>query len=339
MNKTLKRLKAHLVEYNVHLEKKRQRRRETLQRICQGPDAIAASKQLARLSTANPELFEPFETKVKPIVAAYNSVYKCSHAFGEVQDPSTHTKRKRLITRFINALLSTFSIIQVQTVSSLWFHASNITCASCGKEITFGEACRHCGHIHDIIDNSPSYRELDKSSNANSPYDRRVNFHESVMSFLGKQTNKPSKDVYKAITQYANRFHIDPSELGKDTIKFFLRISKHSNNYKDVNLIHHNLTGKPLPKVDDEIIERVIKRHEAIIPAFDKVKGNRKNFLHAPYTYNQLLGSEGIKVDPDDFTVLKTDEVIRKHRHIMSRAYKELKKNNSSFSWEYRSFY
>src|SRR3989338_5393611 len=211
-------------------------------------------------------------------------------------------------------------------------------CPLCQKEMEpceIGVQCNVCATFMETLESTSSHREL-YQSNSKILYERRKNFEDTIKSFSGKQTKPIPDSVYSVIDSSLKRYGIDKPNITKDIIYLILKEEKLSENYSDINLIHSVLTGIPPPNIDDFEIS-LLHRYDLFEEIYPDVKPeDRQNSLHNPYLLWAFLLMEGYKCKVEDFSTLKTRDVIIEHDEVMRRGCVILADKYPDINWKFR---
>src|SRR3989338_6344170 len=195
-------------------------------------------------------------------------------------------------------------------------------CPLCQKEMEpceIGVQCNVCATFMETLESTSSHREL-YQSNSKILYERRKNFEDTIKSFSGKQTKPIPDSVYSVIDSSLKRYGIDKPNITKDIIY----------------LIHSVLTGIPPPNIDDFEIS-LLHRYDLFEEIYPDVKPeDRQNSLHNPYLLWAFLLMEGYKCKVEDFSTLKTRDVIIEHDEVMRRGCVILADKYPDINWKFR---
>ena len=125
-------------------------------------------------------------------------------------------------------------------------------------------------------------------------------------------------------TEKSKRF----SRITQWHILLFLKETKNSKHYEDVNLIYYNLTGNKINDISD--IENVIMEDfEKLTNAYDVLYKNnhnidRKSFINSQYVLYQLLLKHKHPCNKEDFNILKTSDRQTFHDDVCSELFRYL---------------
>ena len=200
--------------------------------------------------------------------------------------------------------------------------------------------CSECGVEKNILYITFSYKDIDRINiTTRYTYDRRIHFRDCINQFQGKQNSTIPQKIYDEIRnllQIHKLVNPDTSlplqtryeKVTKKHIFMFLKDRGYSKYYEDMNLIYHNITGKPLPDIS-HLEEQLMKDFDVLSELYDKEyiqnqKITRKNFINTQYVLFQLLHRHKFKCKKEDFNFLKTTERKQFHDEICSNLFGKL---------------
>lgn len=206
--------------------------------------------------------------------------------------------------------------------------------------------CRECGAQKENEEPVSSYKDIDRATvTTKYTYDRKIHFRDSIYQYQGKQNSTIQKRVYDdLIEQFQNHHLLEGDEqtpreirfakIEKEHIYMFLGETGHTKHYEDVNLIYHNLTGKPLDDIS-HLEEQLLVDFDTFIKEYDKKfkhtkKIDRKNSLNTQYLLYQFLKRHKHPCRKEDFNMLKTLELKALHDQITSEIFASLGWNMTS---------
>lgn len=209
--------------------------------------------------------------------------------------------------------VSPFIIRKIKQLSST---PKDIIC-SCGrkmKHINDETVCSYCGIKSNEIESFTTYKDIDRVNiSSNYQYDMRQHLKDHLDNYLGRQKTPIPKEVYETISKCIKSLDLPLHTVSIKQIKSFMKKHGYSKYYNDLNKIHHELTGEPLPRLDG-IEELVIKDIDAISNIYHEVKKpGRKNFINAQLTICMLLLRRGHKCSISDFHSLRTLTRLKEH--------------------------
>jgi hypothetical protein len=237
----------------------------------------------------------------------------------------------------------------IQSINPIYYcieQKDSRACTNCNNinekiiESTNTIACAHCGTEQESMKFTFSYKDTDRINIATKyTYDRRLHFKECINQFQGKQNSTIKPDVYsKLITQLVTHGLVSedttiPQEIRfknvtKNHILLFLKEINCAHHYEDLNLIYHNITGKPLDDIshlENTLMNDFDKLSKLYDEEYIKTKKiSRKNFINTQYVLYQLLRRHKYPCVKNDFTFLKTIERKSFHDEVCSDLFKKL---------------
>lgn len=190
-------------------------------------------------------------------------------------------------------------------------------------------ACEHCGTEQDMLLTTFSYRDAERVNvYSKYQYDRRVHFRECINQFQGKQSSTIKQDIYDRLHDQIRLHGLVPANVSKRHILLLLKEIGSACHYEDLNLIHHNITGTPLPDIshlEDMLIADFDKLSRLYDDEYIKTRRiERKNFINIQYVLFQLLRRHKYPCSHTDFSFLKTIERKEFHDDICSHLFRLL---------------
>lgn len=188
--------------------------------------------------------------------------------------------------------------------------------------------CEECGFMSQQgMMNPISFKDINRVNiTTKFQYDRITHFRDCINQFQAKQNATIDQKVYDdLITEFLNHDLIPqdyksvPKEeafknVTKDHVLLFLKERHYTKHYEDVVLIHHQLTGCPVPDIS-HLEPVLLQDFEQITALYDREYRNseRKNFINTQYILYQLLRRHKFPCKKEDFNILKT--IDRKYYH------------------------
>jgi len=155
-----------------------------------------------------------------------------------------------------------------------------IGCPSCGKEDNSsnddseGYSICECGYATETLSTAPSYKDSMRiNSGCRNNYEDKENFRKALNNYQCKQVNKPPSLLYEQIDKYAISIGnhkssyflalpLDKNGKKEGTSKYlmltYLRETKNTAYYEDINLICHMYWGWSVPNIshlEDKIMQ------------------------------------------------------------------------------------
>ena len=200
--------------------------------------------------------------------------------------------------------------------------------------------CEDCGQSSIILAQNSSYKDSERINIVpRYTYDRKSHFRDCINQFQGKQVVNINEQVYKDLEK---QFELNRLLVGnKDTEKFeryknitkkhihiFLKETKHSKHYEDINYIYQFLTGKKINDIS-HIERQILEDFDILTEAYDKLykqklEINRKSFINSQYVLFQLLRKYNYPVNINEFNILKTNDRQTFHDEICRELFKYL---------------
>lgn len=193
--------------------------------------------------------------------------------------------------------------------------------------------CRYYQETIEIICNDTLFKE----KNTTCPYDCKENFYKIILCFQGKQSKRPSKNVYNKIYQYCSKNNINYKNISKFQLSQILQFLKLTDHYVNINLIHSIITGISPPDIS-VYEDNLLYRYDLYEQVYNSIK-KRKNSLQIHFLLQHFLTMEGYYINPDDFLYLKTREVQLRHDHTMKICCEILQNRYPDMNWTYTNIY
>lgn len=160
-------------------------------------------------------------------------------------------------------------------------------------------------------------------------YERLNHFENVIDEFQGScKKNIPKSlfieleknlDSYKLLNNDSINKKLKYSEVTKSHIRRFLKNSKNSKYYKDINYIYHRLTNKKIPDIS-EYVDILKDDFKKLLDAHTSLKfTDRTNFLNGQYILFQLLRKNGYNCIENDFIMLKAIDKRKEHDRIYEK--------------------
>lgn len=253
--------------------------------------------------------------------------------------PVNNDKINKIKDKFIRIARKFFPIESVESFHSI---PECKTCLNNSPVILLGthiNICAVCGTEVDVSQVSFAHNDNERVNiTSKYQYDRRVHFKECINQFQGKQNSTIKQKVYDSIIlQLVNHGLVNEdattkeekyANVTKQHISIFLKETGYSNHYEDINMIYHNITGKPLPDIS-HIEHLLMEDFDKLSNIYDEEyirtrKITRKNFINTQYVLYQLLKRHKFPCSRNDFVFLKTVERQGFHDDICSNLFKKL---------------
>tara|TARA_A100001015_G_scaffold316485_1_gene430890 strand:+ start:1725 stop:2801 length:1077 start_codon:yes stop_codon:yes gene_type:complete len=200
--------------------------------------------------------------------------------------------------------------------------------------------CTNCGNSINILIQNSSFKDSERINIVPKyTYNRKSHFRDCLNQYQGKQQVNIKEDVYKDLIKQFELNHLlvgnknTPkkerfSKITKKHILLFLKETKNSKHYEDVNLIYYNLTGMKTNDIS-HLENMIMEDFEKLTNAYDILYKNnksidRKSFINSQYVLYQLLLKHKHPCNKQDFNILKTADRQTFHDDICSELFKYL---------------
>lgn len=256
---------------------------------------------------------------------------------------NNHTDKHTIINRYINISNSYIKNLNIPIDLSVCKQLDSIvTCYNCkSNDITVKDydfyICNSCfSLLYNTIVNT-SYTDSQRVNiNSRYTYIRQTHFKDCIMQFQGKQNITIPKQIYKSLERELDNHYllsgtkntakeIRFKKVTKKHIGIFIKELGYNKHYENINLIHHNMTGKK-PHDISHLEEILLHDFNMLTELYDKRFSNsrRRNFINIHYVLYQLLRRHNYKIDTDDKLVIKTIERKYFYDEICKKLFEEL---------------
>lgn len=253
-------------------------------RMARERECLALRSEIARLESK--EDLKEFVDRVRPLAA-------------KLRDAKALKQMTFVDQQQLNKLYHNVFRNEAEEDSSLHFVESD-ACSSCGQPYVFKSqesmmVCDRCGNACYVMDSTNDY--VDKKPVKTSSYTRAPNYKKYLLQFHEK-TQDPPQEVINTILTHLNKVHVMlPCKYKCTPIAQILRDQKmHKWSHHAVR-ISKIITGQPVVKLSDEVIERLLYRFNRMMNAFHHSNGNKKKkkimnfeFLTKQFLYMENLG-------------------------------------------------
>ena len=164
--------------------------------------------------------------------------------------------------------------------------------------------------------------------------------------FSGKERCFVAPEVYRSLEEEFRKHNLlilcseegnptSPSDhrakfanITKDHVSIFLHVLHCTKHYKNVNLIHRVMTGKPgnnISHLEQQLMDDFITLTDLYDKRY-KQDGRiaRKNFINTQYVLFQLLKRHKFPCSKEDFNILKTVDRRNFHDSVTKELFEEL---------------
>ncbi len=271
-----------------------------------------------KVSTFKGKTEKPTNEDLQDLVLEYNSILE-------------ELKEKNLF--FYSERLSYYlKKYRMNTVYSVYnpFEDNNITvkrkkknyyckCFEKGEDLSGNIICKNCGKIYNELEETVNYNDYSRVNiTQRYHYEKRCHFRDTINQYQGKQNKYIPQKVYDDVKYMINMHGLDINKVTIKHIGMFLSETKNSKYYEDKQLIYSIITNKEKPDIS-KYEKKLFEDFEKLVEVFLKIKGDRKNFLHAHYVLTQLLLRQGVKLPENSLNSLRTPARLREHDDIYQK--------------------
>lgn len=237
------------------------------------------------------------------------------------------------IENYFNILSKYFNIPALQMVKP-----KVMICKSCeGSNFDFlddyKKVCLQCGTECTILSTNSTYKDSTRVNvTTKYTYAEIIHFRDCINQYQAKQNKRIPDSIYSDLElQFKlNRLLVDSSDIsvkyGKITkthILMFLKESGHSSFYKDTNFIYYKITHKTPPDIS-HIESQLYDDFKSLLEVYYEMPNkDRSIFLNYQFIFYQLLKKYKIKLDDNDFILLKTIDCIDDHNDLCQRMFEK----------------
>lgn len=185
--------------------------------------------------------------------------------------------------------------------------------------------CSVCGVNKDRVNLNLNYKDTERINLVpRFNYTRRGHMNEALQKFQGKQNTTIPDQVIEMIKTEMIKNNISNDNLTKRHIYLFLSQNELGDQYENINLIHHLITGKPCPDLS-QYETQILSMNDQIEEVYSTVKDNcRKNSLNVYYKLWKICEVLCLVMDREDFSFLKTMLKIKEHDDVCEIIFKQL---------------
>jgi hypothetical protein len=248
--------------------------------------------------------------------------------FGKKKETSeTEEKKENLLEKFLDVAKNYIPIRTYKKETK-----RKISC-DCGNSTDFTHTentitCEVCGIETNIYTIQTNFKDIDRVNLSQKyKYSKRVYFRDTVNRYEGKQNKKIDKKVYDDTENWfirhnllveGNSFHERHSKITKDHLYMALSETGHNLHYEDINLLHNQFTGIPCPDIS-YIRNELFDDFDKVMNVYETMEVDRVNSLNSQYILYQLLRRRKVKVNENDFGMLKTRDRLIEYDEIYSQ--------------------
>lgn len=243
-----------------------------------------------------------------------------------------------------NLLIENYIKVYNKFNTNVIYNNNNKKCVNCNNQsfdnFDNNVICNNCGLSINILIQNSSFKDSERINIIPKyTYNRKTHFKDCINQFQGKQQVNIKPQVYSDLIRQFELNHllvgdkdtpknIRFSNITKKHIHLFLKETKHSKHYEDINLIYHNITGNKTNDIS-HIERKLIQDFDLLTQTYDKhFKNNktveRKSFINSQYVLYQLLLRHNYPCNKDDFNILKTTDRQNFHDEVCKELFKHL---------------
>jgi uncharacterized Zn finger protein (UPF0148 family) len=185
--------------------------------------------------------------------------------------------------------------------------------------------CQNCGAHKEKFNLDLTYRDTDRVNLIpRFNYTRRGHMNEAMQKLQGKQNTTIPPAVNNMLYDEMEKNSITPDRLTKSHISLFLCQHGYGDQYENVNLIHHEITGKPCPDIS-QYEHIILEMNDQIEQLYKTRKGpDRKNSMNIHYKLFKICEAIGLNICREDFSFLKTSLKVKEHDDICAPIFQAL---------------
>ena len=259
--------------------------------------------------------------------SAYNNIY--SSKYNEIID-SLKEKKIVFYTERLVYYLKKYRMLSVYTVFNPFdMEIKNskkktkkkyyCECFEKGEDSSGNIVCKTCGNIYNEVEDTVNYHDYSRVNMVQRyHYEKRCHFRDTINQFQGKQNKYIPEKVFEDIRYMIEMHGLEISKVTINHINMFLSETGNSKYYEDKQLIYSIITKKEKPDIS-KYEKKLFEDFEKLVEVFLKIKGKRKNFLHAHYVLTQLLLRQGVKLPENSLNSLRTPARLREHDDIYEK--------------------
>jgi hypothetical protein len=232
--------------------------------------------------------------------------------FNSGKTSNDEIRKRDLLIEFVN-IARDYIDIEPITVKKQMF-----LCEFCNEEMLQRDdlqfVCKSCGCSERALAAVTNYQDNSRiNSSQRYVYEKLANFLNSIKEFQGKQNTTVPKIVRTDLDDQIKSHDITVDRLTKDHIYEFLKITDHTDHYKDINMLYTEITGKSSPDIS-HLVTPLRQMFKMALPVFERIKSpDRLNFLNGQFVLFKFLQLLEFNCSEDNFYILKTREKILEH--------------------------
>lgn len=271
--------------------------------------------------------------RINDIIKKYKNILRSDNSrsfvcLNKTISDKEFAQKTKLISQFINIAREYINI------KNYYRKAEILICLICNKDTmkrTIDDeavlVCSVCGYEIKLLDDSPSFKDTDRLNMGNRyTYSRRSHFYEAMKKYQGKHNIDPEilKNVVAVLEAQMKLNNLTKETVTKNQLYTFLSENKLSNNYDDINLLFHIITGKPCPdfsKLEGTLLELFEQQEKALDEIAGDYDDGRINSINVYYKLYKLLQYLRYPCRKTDFCILKTKTKEDEHDDKMKKAW------------------
>lgn len=328
------RVKSNRIDEEIkELEKSLQKRQTLVQKKNTYIKIEKLKKEKVYLSTLIQDYIkdvEEYVEKYRKIGSINRVITFSSEKQQDKENEEEKDYRKRLIFNYLRAAERYYKI------NAVW-EGDEVKCPGCGTDLPQEVAdefsspcCEVCGVERKIFAKVPfSCDGVCDNTNRNN-YEEEENFRKTVDRYQGKIMIKNLTHLLQDLDTFFVSCNMKIGEeikklplnnkgrrpgTNKDLMAKALKEKGYPHHYKNMNLICYHYWGWTLPDLYD-IEEGLFEDYKAFIRVYADLKKGRKSCLNAEYILLVLLLKRGRYCEPDDFKIVRTDEIFDEYEEI-----------------------
>jgi hypothetical protein len=232
--------------------------------------------------------------------------------FNSGRTSNDEIRKKDLLIEFVNIAREYIDVEPITVRKQM------LICNNCNVELLQRDdllfICEKCGYSERALAAVTNYQDNSRiNSSQRYVYEKRANFLNSIKEFQGIQNTTVPENVRADLDDQITSHDITKDRLTKDHIYEFLKITDHTDYYKDINMLYTEITEKPSPNISN-LVTPLLQMFDMALPVFERVKSpERLNFLNGQFVLFKFLQLLGFNCSEDNFYILKTREKILEH--------------------------
>jgi hypothetical protein len=192
-------------------------------------------------------------------------------------------------------------------------------CFEKGEDTSGNIICKNCGKIYNELEETVNYSDYSRVNiTQRYHYEKRCHFRDTINQYQGKQNKYIPQKVFDDVEYMIEMHGLKLKNVSIKHIGMFLSETKNSKYYEDKQLIYSIITKKEKPDIS-KYEKKLFEDFEKLVEVFLKIKGERKNFLHAHYVLTQLLLRQSLKLPENSLNSLRTPARLREHDDIYQK--------------------